>query len=98
MRHNLPKPMILEQLYFLTSEGWKESCSESLRVETWRVESEAVGPTRITRWARVWSSPSVRVEDRRALRKKFGAPPIVEAESCKVMPEASIELELLAAR
>jgi hypothetical protein len=56
--------MSCEKLYHLTSEGWVEFCSESLRLETWRVTSEAIGCARLTLWACIWHSGTLRFEER----------------------------------
>ena len=64
--------------FHLTSEGWRrDPCAENERLETWRVETEYHGSSRITRWACIWRTISLDMEARRLLHRRFGSPPIV---------------------
>jgi hypothetical protein len=64
--------------FHLTSEGWREDpCPEEVRLETWKVETEHYGSSRITRWACIWRAGSLDMDARRLLHRRFGSPPIV---------------------
>jgi hypothetical protein len=75
----------MECVFHLTSQGWREDpCAEGSRLETWKVESEYHGSSRITRWACIWRAASLDMEARRLLHRRFGSPPILI-----VLPEAA---------
>jgi hypothetical protein len=64
----------------LTADGWRENPCVEERFETWSVTVETYGATRLTRWARVWRSDALGSEEREALRKRFGGPPLPPPE------------------
>jgi hypothetical protein len=65
-------------VFHLTSQGWREDpCAEDARLETWKVETEYHGSSRVTRWACIWRTVSLDTEARRLLHRRFGSPPIV---------------------
>ena len=64
--------------FHLTAQGWREDpCAEDARVETWKVEIEYFGSSRVTRWACIWRAVSLDTETRRLLHRRFGSPPTV---------------------
>jgi hypothetical protein len=77
----------MECIFHLTSTGWREDpCGGNDRLETWKVESEDHGSSRVIRWACVWCAGSLDMETRRLLHRRFGSPPIV-----LVLPECAPE-------
>ena len=65
-------------IFHLTSQGWRENpCAEDARLETWKVETEYHGSSRITRWGCIWRVESLDMDARRLLHRRFGSPPIV---------------------
>src|SRR5713226_3962580 len=76
----------MDCVFHLTSHGWREDpCAEGARLETWKVETEHHGPSRITRWACIWRAVSLDTEARRLLHRPFGSPPVV------LVPETDTE-------
>ena len=68
----------MDCVFHLTAQGWREEpCAENGRLETWRLEAEHFGSSRVTRWACIWRAPSLDMEARRLLHRRFGSPPIV---------------------
>jgi hypothetical protein len=77
-------------LFHLTSRGWQEDpYAEDERLETWRVETENHGSSRITHWACIWRAGSLDTEARRLLHRRFGSPPIVWVR----VPESDAEIK-----
>ena len=69
----------MDCVFHLTSQGWREDpCAENERIETWRVEIEQHGSSRVIRWACIWFDVSFDMEQRRTLHRRFGSPPIVK--------------------
>jgi hypothetical protein len=66
-------------LVHLTLDGWREDPCIGEKLETWSVSVETQGAGRITRWVRIWRSDALRREEGRALRKRFGSPPLIAA-------------------
>ena len=76
----------MDCVFHLTSHGWREDpCAEGARLETWKVETEHHGSSRITRWACIWRAVSLDTEARRLLHRRFGSPPVV------LVPETDTE-------
>ena len=76
----------MDCVFHLTSHGWREDpCAEGARLETWRVETEHHGSSRITRWACIWRAVSLDTGARRLLHRRFGSPPVV------LVPETDTE-------
>jgi hypothetical protein len=68
----------VDSVFHLTSQRWRDDpCAEDARLETWKVETENHGTSRVTRWARIWRTVSLDTEARRLLHRRFGSPPIV---------------------
>jgi hypothetical protein len=62
----------------LTAQGWREDpCAENERLETWKLETEHFGSSRVTRWGCIWRAVSLDTEARRLLHRRFGSPPTV---------------------
>ena len=69
-------------IFHLTSQGWRENpCAEDARLETWKVETEYHGSSRITRWGCIWRVESLDMDARRLLHRRFGSPPMVLPEA-----------------
>jgi hypothetical protein len=69
----------MDCVFHLTLQGWREDpCAENERLETWKVETEDHGSSRITRWKCIWRAVSLDMEARRLLHRRFGSPPIVK--------------------
>jgi hypothetical protein len=65
-------------IFHLKSQGWWDhTCAENERLETWKVEIEHFGSSRIIRWACTWRAGSLDTETRRLLHRRFGSPPMV---------------------
>ena len=63
----------------LTANGWREGPCIGEELETWSVSVETHGAVRITRWVRVWRSDALGDDERGALHKRFGNPPLISA-------------------
>jgi hypothetical protein len=69
----------MHSIFHLTSDGWREDpCAKDEQLETWSVETEHHGSSRITRWACIWRAGSLDMETMRLLHRRFGSPPIVQ--------------------
>jgi hypothetical protein len=63
----------------LTANGWRDDPCNDEKLETWSVSAETYGVARVTRWARIWCSDALGPEERGALHKRFGSPPLIAA-------------------
>lgn len=65
-------------LYHLTPEGWNEDpVGRGKALETWAVTVETYANGMLTRWACVARYRHLEMEERRALHRRFGSPPVM---------------------
>ena len=64
-------------VYHLTANGWNEDPSgRAETLEAWLLTVEINGATRLTRWTCIAYARHLSMEERSALHKRFGAPPV----------------------